>query len=175
MTYKDILLRAPEPEDLELLYEWENNIEYWQISNRVTPFSKYVLKRHIETSHRSIYENGQLRLMIDTLNEGKTIGTIDLFDFDPYHSRAGVGILIAIKEERRKGYASMAIECLKNYCFETLRLNQLWCNIVETNHASIDLFSSAGFVKSGTRREWIRSGEEYLDQIFMQLIRSDDV
>src|SRR4030042_5228534 len=99
MKYKKINLRALEPEDLELLYDWENNDSYWVISNTVTPFSKYTLKRYLENSHKNIYETGQLRLMIDIAAEKKTIGTIDIFDFDPFHKRAGIGILIADEKE----------------------------------------------------------------------------
>ncbi len=65
MTYKDIRLRALEPEDLELLYEWENNRSYWAVSNTITPYSKYTLKRFLENSHKTIYETGQIRLMIE--------------------------------------------------------------------------------------------------------------
>ncbi len=65
MKYKDISLRALEPEDLELLYEWENNLSYWTISSTVAPFSKFTLKRYLKNSHKNIYETGQLRLMID--------------------------------------------------------------------------------------------------------------
>ena len=65
MKYKDINLRAPEPEDLELIYEWENNNPYWLISNTIIPFSRFTLKRYIENSHKNIFETGQLRLMID--------------------------------------------------------------------------------------------------------------
>ena len=107
MKYEKISLRALEPEDLELLYEWENNDSYWELSNTFSPFSKYTLKRYLENSHKNIYETGQLRLMIDLIDEKKTIGTIDLFDFDPFHKRAGLGILIAPDTYRRKGYASM--------------------------------------------------------------------
>ncbi len=91
MKYEKINLRALEPEDLELLYEWENNESYWIISNTVVPFSKYTLKRYLENSHKNIYETGQLRLMIELIAEKKTIGTIDIFDFDPFHKRAGAG------------------------------------------------------------------------------------
>ena len=48
MKNKEIKLRALEPEDLELLYNWENNDEYWIISNTVSPFSKYTLKLYLE-------------------------------------------------------------------------------------------------------------------------------
>ena len=85
MNYKEISLRALEPEDLELLYDWENYNDYWIISNTVSPFSKYTLKRYIENSHKNIYESGQTRLMIDHIPDKQTIGTIDIFDFDPYH------------------------------------------------------------------------------------------
>ncbi len=90
MKYKEIGLRAIEPEDLELLYTWENDSRYWTLSNTVSPFSRYTLKRYIENSHKSIYEAGQQRMMIDHLKSGVTIGTIDIFDFDPFHNRAGI-------------------------------------------------------------------------------------
>jgi diamine N-acetyltransferase len=174
MKYKDISLRALEPEDLELLYEWENNSSNWIISNTVVPFSKYTLKRYLENSHKNIYETGQLRLMIDHLPGNTTIGTIDIFDFDPFHKRAGLGILIAKEEYRRKGYASMAIVCLIEYCFSTLQLHQLYCNILANNCESMELFKKAGFVQSGIKKDWIKTSDGYLDEYVFQLINSRD-
>jgi diamine N-acetyltransferase len=170
MKYKEISLRALEPEDLELLYEWENNLSYWIISNTVVPFSKYTLKRYLENSHKNIYETGQLRLMIDHIPDNKTIGTIDIFDFDPFHKRAGLGILIAKEDYRRKGYASMALKCLVNYCFSTLQLHQIYCNILANNCESMDLFKKAGFVQSGIKKDWIKTSDGYLDEYIFQLI-----
>lgn len=170
MKSEKIKLRALEPEDLELLYEWENNDSYWVISNTVAPFSKYTLKRYLENSHKSIFETGQLRLMIELVPEKKTIGTIDLFDFDPFHMRAGVGILIADDPERRKGYASMALKRLIDYCFTTLQLHQLYCNILANNSESMELFKKQGFIQSGIRKEWIKTSEGYLDEYMFQLI-----
>jgi diamine N-acetyltransferase len=170
MKYKDINLRALEPEDLELLYAWENNESYWIISNTVVPFSKYILKRYLEDSHRNIYETGQLRLMIDYIPDKKTVGTIDLFDFDPFHKRAGVGILIAYEEYRRKGLASMSLKCLTDYCFNTLQLHQLFCNILANNTESMDLFKKQGFVQSGIKRDWVKTADGYLDEYLFQII-----
>lgn len=170
MRYKDVLLRAIEPEDLELLYEWENNGDYWTISNTITPFSKYTLKRYIKNSHKSIYETGQLRLMIVHAEDKVTIGTIDIFDFDPFHSRAGLGILIAREDYRRKGLASMALRCLVDYCFDTLHLHQLYCNILGNNCESMDLFKKAGFTESNVKKDWIKTASGYLDEHFFQLI-----
>lgn len=173
MKYKDIRLRALEPEDLELLYSWENNLSYWVISNTVTPFSKYTLKRYVENSHKSIYETGQLRLMIDLISDKTSIGTIDIFDFDPYHKRAGLGILIANEEYRRKGYATMALTCLIDYCFKTLQLHQLYCNILGNNTESLELFRKIGFTESGIKKEWVHTPDGYLDEYMFQLINPE--
>jgi diamine N-acetyltransferase len=170
MKYKEISLRALEPEDLELLYEWENNISYWTISNTVVPFSKYTLKRYLEDSHKSIYESGQVRLMIDHIPDNTTIGTIDIFDFDPFHKRAGIGILIANEQYRRKGYATMALKCLIDYCFNLLMLHQLYCGILANNCESTDLFKKVGFVQSGIKKDWIRTSDGYLDEYVFQMI-----
>lgn len=170
MKFQEIVLRAPEPEDLELLYKWENNTSYWTLSNTITPFSKFTLKRYIENSHKTVFETGQARFMIDLAPEKKTIGTIDIFDFDAFHGRAGVGILIAEEENRRKGYASMALKCLIDYCFNTLHLHQLYCNILEDNCGSMDLFGKMGFKLIGIKKEWVKTSSGYLDEHMFQLL-----
>jgi len=172
MKYDKIRLRALEPEDLELLYDWENNDAYWMISNTMTPFSKFTLKRFLKHSHKNIYETGQLRLMIELIDEKLTIGTIDLFDFDPFHKRAGIGILIADESQRRKGYASMALKCVIDYCFDTLQLHQLYCNILANNGESMDLFQKLGFVRIGVKKEWVKTTDGYLDEHMFQLLKS---
>lgn len=172
MKYDKIKLRALEPEDLELLYEWENNVSFWTISNTITPFSKFTLKRYLEHSHKNIYETGQFRLMIDLIPEKATIGTIDIFDFDSFHKRAGLGILIANEEYRRKGYASMALKCLVDYCFKTLQLHQLYCNILSNNCESMDLFKKQGFVETGIKKDWIKMSDGYLDEFLLQLVKN---
>lgn len=174
MKYESISLRAPEPEDLELLYQWENNSSYWLISNTLVPFSRFTLRRYIENSHKNVFESGQLRLMIDHIEDNVTIGTIDIFDFDAFNKHAGLGILIADEKYRRKGLATMALKCLTDYCFRTLQLHQLYCNILENNCESMDLFTKQGFTRIGIKKEWVKSGEGYLDEYMFQLINPED-
>lgn len=174
MKYKEIKLRALEPEDLELLYDWENNEAYWIISNTISPFSKFTLKRYLEYSHKNIYETSQLRLMIELIKEKKTIGTVDIFDFDPFHKRAGLGILIADDNYRRKGYASMSLAALISYCFNTLRLHQLYCNILANNTESMELFKKLGFIETGIKTEWVKTSDGYLDEHIFQLINKEE-
>jgi diamine N-acetyltransferase len=169
-----VKLRAPEPVDVDLLYAWENNMEIWNASNTVTPFSRYVLKKYIETSHLDIWETKQLRLVIEAKTQSSLmmvpVGLIDLFDFDPFHQRAGIGILIANKEYRQKGYATEALKLLARYSFETLQLHQLYCNITADNTASLQLFQNAGFERVGVKQEWIKGIDGWKDEVMLQLI-----
>ena len=45
---RSISLRAPEPEDLDLLYLWENEPSIWHVSGTLTPFSRYILKQYLD-------------------------------------------------------------------------------------------------------------------------------
>ncbi|MEX0986288.1 MAG: GNAT family N-acetyltransferase [Bacteroidales bacterium] len=166
-----VYLRALEPEDLEHLFRWENDTDIWNISDTLSPISRFIMKRYIQNSHKDIYETRQLRLMIQLNKEEKPIGTIDLYDFNHFHKRAAVGILIAEKGERRKGYASDALNILVKYCFSVLRLHQLYCSISVDNLSSIELFIKAGFLVTGTRKEWNWNGERFNDEHFLQRFR----
>jgi len=174
----EIKLRAPEPEDVELLYLWENDHEIWQISNTFSPFSKYILEKYIETAQMDIYETKQLRLMIDLLIDNgftsQTIGTIDMFDFDPYHGRAGIGILIGDKSNRKRGYADAALKKFIEYGFNVLHLHQLYCNIGVTNTDSLKLFENNGFILTGRKTDWLRTSGKYTDELLLQLINPID-
>ena len=164
-------LRAPEPEDLELLYNWENYTPTWLVSNTLAPFSKFVLRQYLETAHRDIFESKELRLMIDlkaAANKVTTIGTVDLFDFDPLHMRAGIGILIAAAENRREGYAYETLQMMDDYAFNILQLHQIFCNIPENNIPSLNLFQKAGYEIVGIKKDWIRTGKEWLDEYMLQ-------
>lgn len=100
-----------------------------------------------------------------------TIGSIDLFDFDPFHKRAGIGILID-EPFRRKGFALEALSLLTEYCFHTLNLHQIYCTIGDDNSESIKLFAKAGFVQCGIKKEWLCRNGSWTDELIFQLINT---
>lgn len=164
----EIRLRALEPEDLDRLYRWENDSTLWSVSNTLAPYSQYVLREYIAESRRDIYDLKQLRLMIEITAEQKTIGMIDLFDFDPHNRRAGVGILID-PACQQKGWATEALRLLIGYAFSFLKLHQLYAHIPATNERSRSLFLRCGFKETGCLTDWITADEGYEDVIVMQL------
>jgi len=40
---ENINLRALEPSDLDVLYNWENDTSIWKVSQTIAPFSKNIL------------------------------------------------------------------------------------------------------------------------------------
>lgn len=150
---KKIKLRALEPEDLDFLYRVENDTDFWEVSHTQTPYSRFVLKQYLDNALRDIYETRQLRLAIAE-KKGDTIGLIDLFDFDPKNKRAGLGIVIAVPENRGKGYATEALQLLCRYAFSHLGLHQVYADVHAGNQASVALFEKCGFEKSGLKKDW---------------------
>ena len=169
---KDIVLRAVEPEDLEILYRWENSTVLWYHGNTLAPYSKLVLRQYINDSlEMDIYQSKQLRLMIDLVEEKVTIGTIDLYDIDAHNRRAGIGILID-DDYRRRGFAKQALELMNNYAFDFLYLHQIYAYIAQSNTNSISLFEKAGYQSVGILKDWLQRGEEFEDVYLSQLLNN---
>lgn len=167
----NIYLRALEPEDLEFVYAIENNESVWEVSNTQTPYSRFLIKQYLENAHQDIYEAKQLRLAICLNDTQKAIGLIDLFDFDPNNSRAGVGLVIADLASRNKGIGSEALELVINYSFQQLQLHQLYANIGSDNEISLQLFTKFGFQKIGIKKDWNKVQNCFKDELLFQLIQ----
>lgn len=173
MNKNSISLRAPEPKDAEIIYQWENDESLWHLSNTVAPYSLYQIEQFILNAQHDIFAVRQQRFMIDLNLNNKTfpIGSIDLYDFDPVNLRAGIGILID-QPFRKKSYAATALELLTSYCFDILKLHQVYCSIAQNNIASIRLFEKSGFNLTGKRKDWIMINGIWHDELFYQKLNN---
>ena len=163
-------LRAMEPEDLEIMYAMENDPQTWDVTNFNVPYSKFVLRQYIENSQCDMFADRQLRMMIERREDGVVVGTIDITDFAPLHSRGEIGIAVR-KEYQGNGYAKEALKLLCNYAFGFLFLRQLTAHVATDNEASIRLFKSCGFSECGLLKEWWCVGGEFKDVVLLQHLR----
>ena len=164
----NIHLRAPEPEDIACVCQWENDSSQWGDGCALAPYSRYAIRTYIEESVRQdIYQSRQLRLMIISAADGGSLGMIDLFDFDPLHRRASLGVYVA-PEFRRQGVATEALRLLCEYAFEFLGLHQLYAQAAEENTASLRLFEGAGFVRCALFADWIFREGRYENVVGLQ-------
>ncbi|MDR0682112.1 MAG: GNAT family N-acetyltransferase [Dysgonamonadaceae bacterium] len=165
----NICLRALEPEDLDVLYQWENDSRLWRHSSTLAPYSKFVLRDYLLNSSQDIFQSRQLRLMITEKKNGNPIGTIDLYDFEPLHLRAGIGILLD-ENYRKQGFGFQALQLMEEYTFRFLLLKQLYAYVPKSNLPSYKLFQKSGYVETGLLKSWIKTSQGFIDVFFMQRI-----
>lgn len=169
MLTNSVFLRALDDSDLEFLYALENDPAIWGVSDTLAPVSRHALRQYLAHATADFYEVRQLRLVICAQADGRAVGILDLFNFEPLHQRAGLGITV-INGERRQGYAQAALVLAIDYTRLTLRLHQLYCTISSTNTASLRLFQAAGFEHVGVRRQWLRTDSGWEDAVELQKI-----
>lgn len=166
------MLRALEPDDVGLLYEWENDTAEWDSGETFTPVSRHDMKTFINHADLDIYHTRQMRLMIVRKSDNQTVGYIDMFDFDPFNMHASVGILINHKF-RLQGFAKDTLRVFCKYAFNFLSVNALLATTATTNTASKALFSGCGFRHVGVFRGWIRRNNVFGDVELFQISKAD--
>ncbi|MES2589490.1 MAG: GNAT family protein [Bacteroidota bacterium] len=165
----NIFLRAIEPEDATKVMIWENNHENWRVSGTEAPFSMHGILEYIN-SIQNFRQSGELRLMICLNSNKEAIGTLDLFEANFKHGRAGVGILIAEQTERNKGFAKESLELLKEYAKVFLGFHTLFANVLEDNIPSMKLFENCNFELVGTKKEWFFDHGKRINENMYQIL-----
>lgn len=166
---KHINLRIPEPSDVDILLEWENNPEYWHAGNTNIPFSRFAMEQFVLNSRNDAFSEKQIRFIIESkaTQKPRNIGCADLFDLDALHRRGGVGILIS-KNYQKQGYANEALDLLIEYAFKKLWLQQLFAEIRQDNKESLELFLKIGFEQTGIKKAWLKTPDHYINEVFLQ-------
>jgi diamine N-acetyltransferase len=161
-----VKFRALEPEDLDMLYEIENDTELWDLGVTNVPYSRFLLHDYVAQSRSDIYVDGQVRLAI-VGEEGEVVGLADLMNFDPKHRKAELGFVIR-KEYRRRGYAKATLLQMLDYGLHTLHLHQLYAIVALSNTATVNLFQAFGYQPVSRLKEWLYDGKDYHDAYFFQ-------
>ena len=159
-------LRLLEPSDLEFLERIENDTRLWKYSNTTKPFSNEVLKIYIQNAKQDIVDAGQQRFVIVDSDSNK-LGLIDLFDYEPKHARAAVGVVI-IEECRGKGYAKEGLRLLEENVIQKLNLHQLYAGVSIENTPSRALFKAAGYIETAVKKDWSYYENQFHDEIIVQ-------
>lgn len=168
----NVVLRAMEPEDLDLLYQIENDTKLWNIGLTNVPYSRYVLHDYIATSSGDIYTDKQVRLIIED-EEHQTIGLVDIMNFNPQNRRAEMGIVVQ-EAFRQKGYGKDAIQKVMRYAKEILHLHQLYVVVNFSQKRTIGLFLRMGFKETCQLTDWLYDGELYHDATLLQCCLSSE-
>jgi diamine N-acetyltransferase len=152
-----IYIRPIDIPDALLVMNWENNPANWDASDNKSEYQLFDIVRMIE-ENQNIDRAKQGRWIICDSKTDKQLGTVDLFDIDFENKESFVGILVADKENRKKGFGNLALDLLEEEAVK-LGLDRLKCVVHPGKKASIQLFEKREFVKIGeTEKQFLNEG-----------------
>ena len=104
----------------------------------------------------------------------RTVGAVDLYDFEPRQLRAGVAVHIDA-DARRSGHAQAGLSILQDHASSHLGLRQLYAEVPANHEASLGLFQKAGYRATGRREQWIRTPQGgWSDVVTLQLFLDEN-
>lgn len=164
-----VILRAPEPHDVDFLFLLENNPDVAECSSATAPLSRQQMWTYIQNYSADIFAGGELRLVVVENGTGEAVGAVDITGFSARHRHAEVGIAID-EDARGRGLGKAALSLLCDYAHHTLGMHSLSALVAEDNKPSRALFAACGFAGCGRLRSWVRRGASYVDaQIYQRL------
>lgn len=168
---KKVLLRALEPEDMEVLRDIVNDPEIERlVGGWSLPVSK---KQQLEWYENISNSNMNIRFAIETKEDG-VIGMADLRILDWKNRVAFHGIKIGNKKFRGRGYGKDVVLTIMKYAFEELQLNRLDGTIIEYNIPSKKLYlEKCGWKLEGLRRQYVFKNNKYHDELIVGILRSE--
>ena len=165
-TTRHISLRAMEPEDLELIYRLENDPDIWRWGTTTVPYSRFAVRQYLEQNQNDLFADRQLRLVAVDEVTGLPVGLADLFNFDPLHRRAEIGLLI-VPDFRSKGLSHTILRQLEAYA-ERVSMHQLYATIATANIPATRLFQKAGYGATAQLKDWLLLDGRWVDAAVWQ-------
>jgi len=160
---KNVNLRVCEKEDLPLVAEWLNDLEFLGVFNPLIQQSKMKLEKRYDKL------TPEERWFIIEKKDGSKIGEIG-------HFPEGKLLAIAyslIPSERGKGYCTEAVKIMVDYLFLSRDIVRIQAHTDVRNVASQKVLEKTGFKKEGTMRKYIFTRGEWRDEFLYSILREE--
>lgn len=168
---KKVLLRAMEPEDMEMLREMINDPEIERmVGGWSFPVSKHEQMRWYE---RVIDDKRNLRFIIEDIATRTAVGMISLTDIDWKNREAVYAIKLRSDAPKQQGYASDSEFTLMRFVFEELQLHRLSSEVLEYNLPSIIMTEKCGAQREGLKRSAVYKDGAYHNVICYGVLYED--
>lgn len=164
-------LRRTEPEDGALLYEWENLPELASTNTLVEPLARYQAQELVSLGASSLLSHGSLMLIAEHLAEHLPVGYIQLYNFEAFHRRAAIGLML-LPTYQNRGWGSLMLSTLLRYCFGTLHLHQVYAEVEGGNVVAQHLFRKHSFLSVAQLPEWLWQEDGYRDLLIYRLCQT---
>jgi RimJ/RimL family protein N-acetyltransferase len=163
-------LRAVEPDDYRLLWQWTNDPDvmvYWGRPGNSQSLPEVARLEELQAAR------GTSRKYIVETVEALPIGQIDYYDLDWQARSAWTSIMIANQEFWGGGYGTDSMRTLLTYLFMQMGLHRVSLAAHVTNKRAIRSYEKNGFKVEGTLREWAFFNGAWVDGVLMSVLESD--
>ena len=167
---KRVNLRVMEKEDVPLLIEWYNSLEFQGEFFPVMQKSKSQAMKEFENPSPVQVAMENVEFIIER-KDGTKIGHIG-YGKDILHEWIEIGYAL-VPSERRKGYATEAIQVLVDYLFFYKDIPRIMICTEARNVAATKAAERAGFKKEGLIRKGGFVRGEYIDWCLLGIIREE--
>lgn len=153
-----VLLRAMEPEDMEMYREMVNDPEIERmVGGWSFPVSSVEQRQWYE---RVVTDKRNLRFTIELPGDG-AVGMVNMVDIDWRNRSAFHGIKLRSGAPKGRGIGTDAVMTLMCYAFDELQLVRLDGSWAEYNESSIALYKKCGWAVEGIKKKAIFQGGRY--------------
>jgi len=159
--------------DAEELAAWHSEAEFQRLGGDqgARPLSPAEARTQIERWRDDWPASANFA--VRALDDDRLVGMTRLYDVEPLHRTAVLGISIGRKSEWSKGFGTDASRTTIRYGFQELNLHRIWLDVFGYNDRAQELYRRLGFSEEGRLREHLaRDGRRY-DVVLMGLLRTE--
>lgn len=168
-----VRLRAPERSDIPRFVEWLNDPEVTAGLSMSFPLSQANEENWFEGMLKRPAAEQVLAIEIRHPDSWEMVGTCGFHEVDWRSRAAELGIFIGEKKYWNQGYGTETMSLLLRHGFNTLNLNRIALQVLQTNPRAIRSYEKAGFIHEGRKREGIYRDGQYVDILWMSVLRSE--
>ena len=168
---EEVILRRPEPRDVEQLYVYRNS---WEVIRSLGGFSCGYSQKDLADwveHHRS--RPDEIIWTIASLETDRCMGHVGFYKIDNRVRSAEFAILIGDKTFWGRGLGSAITRVVLEYGYAQLNLNRIELTVLESNAAALHIYRKLGFVQEGVLRQAQYRDGAYINVVQMALLREE--
>jgi RimJ/RimL family protein N-acetyltransferase len=167
-----VILRAMEREDLPRLHAFNNDLEVELAGGGDPPMPQSLARLQAEYDSQAS-QGGRDGAGFAIEADNQVIGQCALFQFDHTARSCMLGITIGDKSYWGQGYGREAVALLLTYAFQMRNMRRVYLSVNGNNERAIRAYRACGFVEEGRLRKHVWSNGEYIDFVYMGVLREE--
>ena len=170
-----LILRARERDDLPRLHEFFNDMEVKLLAggDPPRPQSRERFQHAFEEDNKRDKPNPHVLGDFVIEADGKCIGICGLWHYNHASGACELGITIGDRDYWGRGYGREAIALLLDYGFRIRNLRRIHLSTSSNNERALRCYRACGFVEEGRLRQHIWSAGQYVDEVWMGILRTE--